>query len=220
MGAPSATLRSGDFLEQQTVYLFVFDGLADWEAGHAIAGLNNPAFQVRPGRYRVQTAAVEARPVVTAGGVTILPDGLLEAIEPPGTAMLVLPGGEAWDRGGNAEAAPKARALFRAGIPVAAICGATAGLARAGLLDDKRHTSNSADYLAATGYRGGHLYQDELAVTDGALITASGTAPVDFAFQIFERLEVYTTDAAVAWRGLFKTGDPAYYAALLKAIGA
>jgi putative intracellular protease/amidase len=207
-------------VESLTVYLFVFDGLADWEAGHAIAGLNNPAFQVRPGRYRVRTAAVETRPIVTAGGVTILPDGPLEAVEPDGTAMLILPGGDAWDRGGNAEALQKAGTLLHAGISVAAICGATAGLARAGLLDDKRHTSNSADYLAATGYRGGSLYQNELAVTDGALITASGTAPVDFAFHIFKHLDVYAAAAADAWLGLFKTGDPAYYAALLKAIGA
>ena len=207
-------------MEQLTVYLFVFDGLADWEAGHAIAGLNNPEFQVRPGRYRVRTAAAETRPIVTAGGVTILPDDPLDTVEPAGTAMLILPGGDAWDRGGNAEAARKAATLLAAGIPVAAICGATAALARAGLLDNRRHTSNSADYLAATGYRGGGLYQNELAVTDGGLVTASGTAPVDFAYHVFTRLDVYAADAALAWRGLFKTGDPAYYTALLKAIGA
>jgi hypothetical protein len=30
-------------------------------------------------------------------------------------------------------------------------------------------------------------------------------------------LRLYQPDVLEAWRGLFKTGDPAYYAALLKA---
>lgn len=30
---------------EQTVHLFVFDTLADWETGFAIAGINNPALQ-------------------------------------------------------------------------------------------------------------------------------------------------------------------------------
>jgi hypothetical protein len=29
-------------MKQQDVHLFVFDGLSDWEASYAIAGINNP----------------------------------------------------------------------------------------------------------------------------------------------------------------------------------
>ena len=50
--------------------------------------------------------------------------------------------------------AGKAAEFLDAGVPVAAICGATAGLAAEGLLDDRRHTSNAAEFLAATGYGG------------------------------------------------------------------
>jgi putative intracellular protease/amidase len=38
------------------------------------------------------------------------------------------------------------------GVPVAAICGATEALARAGLLDRRPHTSAAPEALAATGY--------------------------------------------------------------------
>ncbi len=31
-----------------TVHLFVFDTLADWEPGYAVAGINDPAFQLQP----------------------------------------------------------------------------------------------------------------------------------------------------------------------------
>lgn len=130
--------------------------------------------------------------------------------------MLILPGGTAWDEGKNAEVADIARAFLNESVPVAAICGATAGLARAGLLDSWRHTSNSLEYLKATDYLGKRLYQDAPAATDGNLITASATAPVDFAYHIFKRLDLYKPETLDAWYGLFKTGDPAYHAAFVK----
>ena len=90
-------------MKQQTVHLFVFDTLADWEPGLAIAGLNNPAYQAQPGRYRVATVGVSRAPVVTVGGVTILPDLALDELTPEHSAMLILPGGGGWDQGRNTE---------------------------------------------------------------------------------------------------------------------
>jgi putative intracellular protease/amidase len=57
---------------------------------------------------------------------------------------------ELWDRGENSKILDSAKALLVANIPVAAICGATAGLARAGILDGISHTSNAPEYLQAT----------------------------------------------------------------------
>jgi putative intracellular protease/amidase len=201
-------------MKPQTVHLYVFDTLADWEPGYAIAGLNNPAFQARPGRYRVATVGARKAPVVSIGGLSILPELTLDELAPQDSAMLILPGGESWDQGQNAEASELARRFLQAGVPVAAICGATSGLARAGLLDEVKHTSNAREYLQATGYRGAALYQDAPAVTDGNLITASSTAPIEFAYQIFKKLDVYAAETLEGWYGLFKTGDAAYYGAL------
>nr|HMQ54363.1 DJ-1/PfpI family protein [Anaerolineae bacterium] len=118
----------------------------------------------------------------------------------------------------NREAALKAKEFLAAGVPVAAICAATAGLARIGLLDDKRHTSNAAEYLQATGYQGAALYQNEPAVTDGQLITAAGTAPLEFAYQIFNKLALYSPEMLEAWYGLFKTGDPSCFYQMATAV--
>ena len=203
-------------MKQQTVHLFVFDTLADWEPGFAVAGLNNPAFQAQPGRFRVATVGVSKAPVVTIGGVTILPDLALDELAPARSALLILPGGGGWDQGGNTEALDLSKRFLTAGVPVAAICGATAGLARAGILDNIRHTSNAREYLQATGYRGAALYQDQPAVTDGDVITANSTASIEFAYQIFKKLDVYSSEALEAWFGLFKSGDAAYYGALTK----
>lgn len=204
-------------MRQQDVHLLVFDSLSDWEAGYAIAGINNPQFQKNPGSYRVRSVAIRRTPVVSMGGIRIQPDLALDELSTENSAMLVLPGGIAWDEGKNKETIDVARVFLDSGVPVAAICGATAGLARGGLLDARRHTSNSREYLAATNYCGAELYEDALAVTDNNLITAAGTAPVDFAYHIFKRLDIYATPLLEAWYGLFKTGNAEYFSAFIKA---
>ena len=156
----------------------------------------------------------------TIGGVTILPDMTLDELEPSQSALLILPGSDDWAEGKHIEAREKAKAFLAAGVPVAAICGATVGLALSGILDDKRHTGNHIDQLKATNYQGEALYLDQPAVTDGNLITAGGIAPIDFAYQIFKKLEVYTPQVLEAWYGLYKTSDPSYFFALVKAAGA
>jgi putative intracellular protease/amidase len=196
----------------QTVHLFVFDTLADWETGYAIAGINNPDAQTHPGRYQARTVGLTNQPVTTIGGVRILPDLTLDEVEPD--ALLILPGGEAWDAGKNGEILELAQRCLETGTPVAAICGATAGLARAGILNNKRHTSNALEYLQAIQYQGAALYQNQPAVTDGDVITANSSAPIDFAYHIFKKLDLYEAQVLEAWYGLFKTGDPAYFATL------
>ena len=202
-------------MEQRTVHLFVFDTLSDWEPAYAVAGIHNPQFQREPGRYQVATVAVENRPTITAGGLTVLPNMTLDALEPHDSAMLILPGGRFWDDGKNGEAAAKALEFLAAGVPVAAICGAVTGLARAGVLDLMRHTGNAREALAATGYLGGALYSDLPAVTDGKLITAAATTPLEFAREIFKLLHVSDEETLDAWFALFKTGNPAYFSALM-----
>ena len=198
-----------------TVHLFVFNTLADWEPGFVVAGINNPDGQKTPGRYRVRTIAATRDAITTIGGIRILPDMSLDQLNPTESAMLILPGGESWDQGGNLEAVEKAKVFLAAGVPVAAICGATAGLARGGILDTRKHTSNAPEYLAATGYRGAQLYQAADVVSDQNVITASAMKSLEFAREIFERLDLYEDKVLEAWYGLFKTGDPKYYAALV-----
>jgi putative intracellular protease/amidase len=198
-----------------TVHLFVFNTLADWEPGFVVAGINNPDGQKAPGRYQVRTIAATRDAITTIGGIRILPDMSLDQLNPAESAMLILPGGESWDQGGNLEAVEKAKAFLAAGVPVAAICGATAGLARGGILDTRKHTSNAPEYLAATGYGGAHLYRTADVVSDQNVVTASAMKSLEFAREIFELLDVYEDKVLEAWYGLFKTGDPTYYAALV-----
>jgi putative intracellular protease/amidase len=202
-------------MEQQTVHLFVLDTMADWETGYAIAGINQPMYQLNPGRYTVRTVGPTRDPVRTLGGISIVPDMALAELRPAESAMLILPGATAWEEDAHPQAVQAARAFLAAGVPVAAICGATAGLARGGVLDARPHTSNAAEYLAMQpGYGGGAHYVDAPALRAGDLVTASAMAPVDFARAIFERLELYAPEVTEAWYALYRHGDPAGFYAL------
>ncbi|HLY43853.1 MAG TPA: DJ-1/PfpI family protein [Terracidiphilus sp.] len=194
-------------MSRHHVHLFVFDTMADWEPAFAVAGINNPQFQKQPGRFRVITVAESQKLVTTIGGLRIVPDMVLAELDPDASSLLILPGGQRWESGGSAAAIEKARLFLEAGVPVAAICAATLALARAGLLDGRRHTSNAREYIARSGYRGGRFYCDAPAVRDSNLITASGISPIDFAREIFSILNLYDPAALDAWYALFKHAD-------------
>jgi putative intracellular protease/amidase len=204
-------------MKHSTVHLFIFDTMSDWEYGYAIAGVNNPQFQSAPGTFKVKTVALLNKPVTSMGGMRVTPDMTLDKLKPGSSVMLVLPGGVAWDKKKNKEAAQLALEFLAKQVPVAAICGATAGLARTGLLDTVPHTSNSKDYIAQTGYKGGSLYRDSPTVRSGNLITASAMSPVEFAREIFSSLGIYSEKVLAAWYNLYKTGDAKYFAELIKA---
>jgi putative intracellular protease/amidase len=213
--------RKGIDMPEQTVHLAVYDTLADWETGYAVAYLNKQDWQRRPGRYRVVTVGETTAPVTTMGGVRITPDVAVADVTPNGSAMLILPGADTWDAGGNGAFSELAGRFLDARVPVAAICGATFGLARQGLLNDRAHTSNAVEYLTQTpAYTGTARYRDERTVTDRGLITAGATAPLDFARAIFAELDAYSPGMLEAWYGLHATGEARWFGAIMAAFEA
>ena len=204
----------------ETVHLAIYEGLADWEIGFATAHINSGEWQREPGRFRMVTVGETLDPVTTMGGLTLTPEVALADLDPAGSAMLILPGASSWLSGANGAFVDAAWSFLTAGVPVAAICGATAGLAAAGLLDDRPHTSNAREFLEATGYQGSAQFRYEGAVRDGDLITASGTAPVEFAREIFARLGMYEPATLAAWYKLYGEGDPAGYFELMASVAA
>jgi putative intracellular protease/amidase len=200
----------------KTVHLAVYDTLADWEVGYAVANINTPVWH--DGGYQVVTVTETADPVTTMGGMCIAPAMTLNDLRAQDSELLILPGAMTWDTGGNRRFAGAARSFLDAGVPVAAICGATYGLADEGLLDGREHTSSALEYLeTASNYRGRDEYRDEPAVTDRDLITAGPANPVDFARHVFARLGLMTHDVLEAWYSLYRSGDARFYEKLVAA---
>ena len=202
-------------MSNRTAHLALFDTLADWEVGHLVAELRTGRFTGI--RFDIVTVAESREPITTMGGVRMMPDALLADLEPSASELFILPGGDMWDTGGGEAFTAAAARFLEAGVPVAAICGATAGLARAGLLDERKHTSAAAEYLSATGYRGGDYYVDERAVADGDLITAGPQSPVQFACATLRRLGLASEPTLDAYERLFHGGDASAFPVLMQA---
>ena len=202
-------------MTMSTAHLGIYDTLADWEVGHLLAELRTGRFTGTP--WNIVTVAESREPITTMGGLRILPDLLLDDLDPASSNLLILPGADMWDAGGGGAFAAAAAQFLDAGVPVAAICGTTAGLARAGLLDRRQHTSAAAEYLMATGYAGGDLYVNERAVADGDLITAGPQSPVQFACATLRRLGLMSDRTLQAYEGVFHRGDATEFPVLMQA---
>lgn len=199
----------------RTAHVAIYDDLADWEVGHLLAELRTGRFTGT--RFEVLAVAEGPNPITTMGGIRMVPDIVLSELDPADSDLLILPGGDMWDAGGGEAFATAAGRSLEAGVPVAAICGATAGLARAGLLDERAHTSASLDYLAMTGYAGADRYVDERAVLDGDLVTAGPQSPVQFATAALRGLELASGETLDAYERLFHLGDASAFPKLMEA---
>lgn len=184
------------------VYVLVFDGLADWEAPLALCEIRNS------GKYEVVTVGFTDAAVTTMAGLKLVPDIALAEVKPDDAAMLILPGGEMWEAGSPEGVGALLKRFQAGGVPIAAICGATLEVVRAGLTKGRRHTSSDKGYLEAVvpEYSDGARYVDELAVTDDTLITASGVGSVEFAREITRYLGIYTEEQSGRWFELYKHG--------------
>lgn len=183
------------------VVVVVLDGYADWEPALVMAQLRETA------KRQVVVAGFDRSPVTSMGGLRVTPSISLDEVDPAGAALLLLPGGDRWAAGDYPQAKVDAalRAMLDHQVPVAAICGATVALARAGVLAGRAHTSNGPDFLSSVvpDYAGRELYRDELAVRDGGVITASGLASVAFARAIFAELGLLPEAKRNAWFDAF-----------------
>jgi putative intracellular protease/amidase len=203
-------------------YLYVFDTMADWEPGFLIAELHSGRyFRKDAEKHIVRTVGITKEPVVTMGGVRILPDVSLGECNAAGAGVLILSGGHTWLEDIHVPMMEKVKEFLDAGVFVAAICGATMGLAKAGLLDNRPHTSNDLGYLNAVipTYTGKAFYRPETAVTYGNLITASGVAPIDFAREVLRELKVFSDETLEAWYQLYVTHEAQYFYALMESLG-
>ncbi|HSX08289.1 MAG TPA: type 1 glutamine amidotransferase family protein [Candidatus Saccharimonadales bacterium] len=195
----------------KTVYLYVLPAMADWEPGQAIAELQSGRFFTVTERFTVKTVALTKEPVVTMGGVKITPDCSLEEVAIDNAALLILPGSDDWLQPQHEAALKLAQQFLKADVHVAAICGAVEAMAKAGMLDDVKHTATSLDYLKMSfpTYHGEAHFKYELAYTDDHLITAGSTAPVEFTQHILAALKVMSPEALEHWYGFYGKHDEA-----------
>ncbi len=206
---------------KNTVYLYIFDTMADWEVGYLNAELNSGRyFKKGQEPLKIITMSNTKETIVTMGGLRIVPDIEIDKFSMNDAAALILPGGNTWTDQIHNLVLSIAEKCLNNGIIVAAICGATIGLARVGLLNQKYHTSNDLAFLKmiCPNYIGEKYYKMEPSVVDENLITASGIAPLDFTVQVLRKLDVFLPEVLDSWQQLYKTHDAKYFFEIMNLI--
>ncbi|KIL80114.1 type 1 glutamine amidotransferase family protein [Bacillus badius] len=208
-------------MKTKKAYLYVFHTMSDWEYGYLIAELNSGRyFKQGIAPLKVVTVGTTKESIMTMGGVNIKPDISLDECTVGSKDLIILPGGNTWREEIHQPILKTIGAALKLGTVVAAICGATEGLATMGYLDSRKHTSNSLEYMkmVCPDYKGEGFYEMGPAVSDKNLVTASGVAPLEFAMEVLKKLDVFAPDTLHSWYSLNKTHQPEYFFQLMNSI--
>ena len=186
---------------KKEVLMFVFEGFADWESAYVGAKINESE------EYVVKTVSVNKVPKNSMAGFKVIPDYTIENY-PKEFAMLLLIGGQAWQEKKNDEVKNLVDYAVTHQIPVGAICGATFFLAECGYLDSRKHTSNTLEFLKhqVSSYKGEGYYREKQAVSDNGIITANGTATLEFSREVLKLLQAMPEDKIEEWYQFHKQG--------------
>lgn len=177
-----------DYAAHETVYL-----------SQAIAS-DEFALKKNP-KYVNKTVAPTMELVKSIGGFRTLPDYSLDTM-PDDYAALVLIGGFGWATPVAKRVVPIVSKAMENGKVVGAICNAVSFMARHGFLNNIKHTGNGIDQLKQWGgetYTNLAGYVHAQAVRDGNIVTANGSATLEFAKELLlllendtpERIEMY-----------------------------
>lgn len=159
------------------------------------------SLKVNP-KYVNKVVAPTMEPVRSCGGFRTLPDYTFDTM-PTDYAALVLIGGYGWlDEAVAARVVPIVRHAIESGKITGAICNAASFLAKHGFLNSIRHTGNGLEQLKLWGgdnYTNAEMYVHEQAVSDHRIVTANGSATLEFARELLlllendtpERIEMY-----------------------------
>ena len=192
---------------KEKVLFIILDQYADWEYSF-LASLLQDRIQDKTSPFEVKTVSLSRNPIKSIGGFTTIPDYGIENI-PTDYAGIILIGGMSWRTEGAKELSPFVKKAYQDGKVVGAICDATVFLGMNGLLNERKHTSNTQEDLIAAAqenYTGSENYIHTQAVRDGTLITANGSAYLEFAREALTALNAYPVDYIESSYQFYKLG--------------
>ena len=193
---------------KKVVLFVILDQYADWEAAY----LSSWILALGQDQYAVKTVSLTKDPIQSLGGFTVLPDYDIQSA-PIDFEGLILIGGMSWQNENAKQVQVLVQTALHNGKVLAAICDASSFLGTIGALNHVNHTSNGLDDLkqwAGEAYTGEERYIMEQAVRDNKIVTANGTATLEFAKEVLLALEIAPEDTVLEWYNFDKLG---YYQA-------
>lgn len=169
----------------KTAHILLLDNYADWEVAYISSTINMTE------EWTVKTISTQ-KEVKSLGGMTTRIDYLLDEV-PSQYDLLILIGGKTWDND-YPDIIKLLNFALKHNITIGAICGAVDFMARNGLLTNFKHTGNDLNlWNNFELYSNKNDFKFEQAVKDKNLITANGTAPIEFEQLILESINYADT---------------------------
>ncbi|AFM41483.1 transcriptional regulator containing an amidase domain and an AraC-type DNA-binding HTH domain [Desulfosporosinus acidiphilus SJ4] len=193
---------------KKVVLFVILDKYADWEAAY----LSSLILSLGQDEYSVKTVSLTKDIIQSIGGFTVLPDYDIQSA-PTDFEGLILIGGMSWRN----ESAQQVKLLVQNALNnrkvLGGICDASAFLGTIGVLNNVSHTSNDLNDLkqwAGNSYTGEEKYIMQQAVRDNNIITANGTASLEFAKEVMLALGAAPENRILEFYNFHKLG---YYGA-------
>ena len=188
----------------KTVLLALLEQYADWEAAYVSTAVH----MLGQRKFVVKTVSLSKEPVTSIGGIRVVPDYTVGSVSKDYDALLLI-GGLCWREERAQQMIPLVEHCVKRGKVLGGICDAAAFLASIGVLDSVKHTGNRLSALQewkGTKYKGAENYQARQAVFDRNIITANGSAPLEFAREVLTALHVAEEAMVEDWYVLHKLG--------------
>lgn len=159
-------------------------------------------------KYVNKVVAPSLEPVKSIGGFRTLPDYSFDTM-PDDYAALVLIGGFGWATPVAEKVEPIIQQAIERGKIVGAICNAASFMAKCGALNTVKHTGNGLEQLILWGggnYTNPGGYVHAQAVRDRNIVTANGSATLEFAKELLLLLENDTPERIEMYYQFYKQG--------------
>jgi putative intracellular protease/amidase len=190
---------------KKEVLILITDNYADWEIGYIAPLLNNPSRS-----HMIKTVSIEEKTIISQGGLKVIPDYTIGNL-PEKFEMLILVGGTFWSE--KRFRLPQVKMVIdyciENDIVIAAICDGATFLAENGYLDSVPHTGNSLQHLKANAprYKGESYFKEEQCVACKSIVTANGTATLEFSREILKLLDIKLPVGILEWYSCYKYGE-------------
>lgn len=147
--------------------------------------------------------------VTSIGGLSVIPDYDIKEAQNLEFDVLILIGGNTWMETKSEELDDFVKKAAAEGKTVAGICNASAYLGTLGLLNDVKHTANDLNDLkewAKDAYTNETAFKMVQAVSDKNIITANGTASLEFGREVMRAMNLIPEEGIQQWYQFYKGG--------------
>lgn len=189
---------------KKTMLFVILDKYSEWESAY----LSSFLLALGQDSFSVKTVSLTKDKVKSLGGFTTLPDYDIKSA-PIDFEALILVGGMSWRTKESQEVKFLVDIALKNKKVLAGICDASVFLGKIGILNNIHHTSNDLNDLkqyAKEMYTGEAKYLKEEAVCDNNIITANGTASLEFAREVLLALKVAPESTLFEWYNFYKRG--------------